>query len=94
MGRRGAEVDVSGGQREGTKKGKLPSLRVCKPSSNPSAQEFAQGESAPGRGRIPAPVPKTKGDQRHQEVLWAEGAVAGAPSANRRSSGRFQGKNG
>jgi hypothetical protein len=36
-----------------------------KPSSNPSAQEFAQGESAPGRGRrwgrIPAPVPKTKG---------------------------------
>ena len=74
----------------GMKKGRY----TCKPSSNPSAQEFAQGESAPGRGRIPAPVPKTKGDQRHQEVLWAEGAVAGAPSANRRSSGRFQGKNG
>src|SRR5208282_309619 len=38
--------------------------------------------------------PKNKGREWRQEVLSGEGVVFGTPSANRRSSERFQGRNG
>jgi hypothetical protein len=40
-------------------------VRLCKPSSNPSARGFAQGRVRSGEGdkeeMVPAPVPETRG---------------------------------
>src|SRR3989304_4203301 len=70
-----------------------------KASSNPAAQGFAQGRVRSGEGQVKEgreflPVARGRGDERGQEVSWAQGAVARAASVQRRSSERFQGKNG
>src|SRR5208283_2019284 len=69
-----------------------------KASSNPSAQGFASGRIRSGRGRQRRKslgyVAKFQADEHHQEVLLAEGSTTGAPSSDRRSSERFQGRNG